>query len=196
MAGGKLSRRGTLSIVFLAMTAIASAAAAQSTSNYLQFYPALQQLQLEPSKFQWNGNATYLNGTAVFILTSRSAYRGMTFTGVQPSLEIDIPNRTLLQFLFPPSIPYQSLNPTTPVTINIPFIGAIDTPQLVNKVPKRDVQFLFNINIQLSTYLDKVATFTLLYQCVNNGAGVLGPCGEAAILLYRTNQDQGGGNGT
>jgi hypothetical protein len=186
MAVSRLSRRGTLSIIFLATTAVASAAAAQSTSNYLQFYPALQQLQLQPGKFLWNGNATYLNGTAAFTLASGSSYRGMTFTGVQPSLEIDIPNRTLLQYLFPPSIPYQPLNPTTPVTINIPFIGAPDTPQLVNKVPNQDVQFLFNINIQISTFLDKVTSFTLLYQCVNNGAGGLGTCAEAAIVLNRS----------
>jgi hypothetical protein len=186
MAEGKLSRRGTLSIIFLVTTAVAFTAAAQSTSNYLQFYPALQQLQLQFSKFQWNGNATYLNGTAVFTFASKSSYRGMTFTGVQPNLEIDIPNRTLLQYLFPPSIPYQPLNPTTPVTINIPFIGAPDTPQLVNKVPNQSIQFLFDINIQISTFLDKVTTFTLAYQCVSNGAGALGPCGEAAIVLYRS----------
>ena len=186
MAKGKLSRRATLTIIFLVTTAVASTAAAQSTSTYLQFYPALQQLQLQFSKFQWNGNATYLNGTAVFTLASKSSYRGMTFTGVLPSLEIDIPNRTLSQFLSTPSIPYQSLNSTTPVTIDIPFIGAPDTPQLVNKVPKQDIQFIFSINIPISTFLDKVTTFTLEYQCVNNGAVVLGTCVEAAIVLNRS----------
>ena len=186
MAAGRLSRRGALSIIFLVTTAVASTAAAQSTSNYLQFYPALQQLQLQLSKFQWNGNTTYLNGTAVFTFASKSSYRGMTFTGVLPGLEIDIPNRTLPQYLSTPSIPYQPLNPTTPVTISIPFIGAPDTSQLVNKVPRQDIQFLFNINVQISTFLDKVTSFTLLYQCVNNGAGGLGTCAEAAILLNRS----------
>jgi hypothetical protein len=176
----KISNRALIGIIFTLTTITLSAVAAVSTANYLQFFPAVQQVQLELSSFQWNDTNGSLNATAIFAVWTTGSYQGLNLQSLQTGVDIKLPNQTLTQgqLLSPAQAP---LRQGAKINVTLPFTGVLSTGQQVAKFPRQDVQFTFAVTIVLSTFLDKVNRFEAIYNCQSSGGP--GNCVETGILI-------------
>src|SRR5213593_4524975 len=170
IAARKISRRG-LAMVILILTALGTGAyAATATANYYQFYSSLQSVRVNLTALHWVADNRSLNGTVTFTLANPSNYKGLGLGTFKMDWEIDGMNRTIKIPQGVPSLPLnmpKTLDPSQPFTIILQ--GGGNAPQQVTLIRSigRDVEFVFHVDLVLSSFLDSVATAVTSYNCVS-----------------------------
>jgi len=189
--------RDILTIALIITTVVSAGVAIPYTYDYYQFYPAVKQLGLTISSFDFNPTNTSLNAIVVFNITSPSSYSGLAVTYLTATDDIRAPgNVTIPQGLIPYSPPRRDLTPGTHVIFAIPFIGEGYGPYRVTQFLKTNStkpQFIFEyaVSLFLSSFLDTYAEVILAYSCsatVNSGS-----CTSAGIFLNLKGPSSSGG---
>jgi len=189
--------RDILTLAFMITTVVFAGVAVPYTYSYYQFYPAIKQLGLTISSFDFNPTNTSLNAVVVFNITSPSSYSGLTLTYLTAADDIKVPgNVTILQGLIPYQPPAKALTPGSHVIIPIPFIGEGYGPYRVTQflktnTTKPQITFEYAVSLFLSSFLDTYAEIILTYSCtatVNSGN-----CVSAGILLNLKGPSASGG---
>ncbi len=185
----------TLALVVIAVSSVVVGGA--STANYFQFYNALGKLQLNLTiaKADWNG--TVIDSLANFTVVNPTGYTGLRLKLFQGTYDIREVNGTL-QAKFG-SMPFSGtkgpLNPGSLMVIAIPFkasgIVAIPINQLLEEGGK--VEFVFRVDLILSTFLDKASGISAGYECT----GTIGPatCEQLSVALLTSSEEGTGGGG-
>ncbi|MBO0888572.1 hypothetical protein J2P12_05670 [Candidatus Bathyarchaeota archaeon] len=188
-------------IILLALVTLVSASiAGVYSSNYYEFYPALQQLQVTNPAMSFAPNSTSLNAYAIFTVTNPTSYQGLTLYGFEPSFNVYAPNGTLIPagslISFIP--PLEPLTPSTVLRYNISFTGSGSGVnqiwQMVNAgANPAGFNFNFTIGIGVRTFIDTFATVHAVYLCSSHIGG--GDCVQAAFSLSSAPTSGPGGGG-
>jgi hypothetical protein len=179
--------RETLILIFLAVTLTSTAVGGAFTTRYSQFFPALQQMQLNIPSFTFNPTNTSLNARVTFMITNPSSYSGLILTDFLANLTIQGPGNVIIpQDLIPSYLTRSSIDPGKPVTFSIPFSGVRYAPYQVDQMIRNGAttaQFRFNFTATnfLSTFLDSYTSVIVVYQCT--ATIETGSCTQAAVLL-------------
>lgn len=197
----------SLVTIILALTTLASAGVAAAFSiNYYQFYPALQQIQMNNTAMSFAPTNSSLNAYAIFTLVNPTSYNGLTLAEFEPTVDVygpgglPIPAGNFLGYI----AARESLDPGRTITENVSFTGSgsgvlqiynMVHPQSGQGVPLSDFNFNFTIGVTLNTFLQTFTAVRLVYTCFTHFGGG-GACSEIAVLLNGTpNPSTGGGGG-
>jgi hypothetical protein len=191
-----LPARTQLTIVLLVGTTLMSTVAALNTSNYQQFFPALEQLQVRVASLHSSPNNQSLNGTVILTLENPTGYSGLVMQSMITNFTVTFANGTTIP---QGTIDYNGipkrLDPTTPVNITLQLVGSGTGPEQVTQLIKdgQIPEYAFSVSLILSTFLDQVLGMTIPYQC----SATTGPisCDQIGILLTPHGGVSGGGGG-
>jgi len=191
-----LSRRTQLTLVLLVGTILISSVAALNTSNYQQFFPALEQLQVKVVSVHANANSQSLNGSVTFTIKNPTGYSGLIMQSLLTNFTVTFTNGTTIPqgTLDYTGVP-KKLNPTSPVNITLLLVGSGTGPLQVTQLIKDGAipQYAFSVNIILTTFLDQVLGITIPYQCPPTRSPIT--CEEVGIFLTSHGGVSGGGGG-
>ena len=184
-------------MVILTLTALGTGAyGVTAAANYYQFYSSLQAIHVSLTSFHWVADNRSLNGTVTFVLASPSNYRGLGLGTFKMDWEIDGMNGTVRIPQGVPTLPLRmpkTLDPSQPITIILQ--GGGDAPQQVTLIRSigRNVDFIFHVDLVLSSFLDSVATAVTSYNCVSQEGP--GTCQQVGIEIFPQTRSGGGGGG-
>ncbi len=191
----RLPVRTQLTIVLLVVTVLISAVAALNTSNYQQFFPALEQLQVSIISIHANPSSQSLNGSVTFAIENPTGYSGLAMKDLLTNFTVTFPNMTIPQgsILYGGSL--KRLNPNSPIDITLELVGSGTGPDQVTKLIKNGAipQYAFTINLILTTFLDQVLGMTIPYQCPSTTTPVA--CEQVGIIVTSNGGGPSGGGG-
>ncbi|HYY91441.1 MAG TPA: hypothetical protein VE955_05575 [Candidatus Dormibacteraeota bacterium] len=196
----RIAGRDKVLIILALVTLVSASVAAVYSSNYYQFYPALEQLQVSNPAMFFAPTNNSLNGYAIFTVTNPTSYNGLAMSQFEPSFEVYAPNGTLIPagslISFIP--PRDALTPNTVLRYNITFSGSgsgvYQVWQMVNTGSNPDsFSFNFTIAIYVSTFIQTFASVHAVYVCGTHIGG--GSCLQAAVVLNSTPTPSAGGGG-
>lgn len=184
-------------MVILTLTALATGAyGTTATANYYQFYSSLQAVRVNLTSLHYVADNRSLNGTVTFTLANPSNYKGLGLGTFKMDWEIDGMNGTVKLPQGVPNLPLgmpKTLDPTQPFTIILQ--GGGDAPRqvfLIRSIGK-DVEFIFHVDLVLSSFLDSVATAVTSYNCMSQEGP--GTCQHVGIEIFPQTRSGGGGGG-
>jgi hypothetical protein len=185
----RISKRGALALVLVVITGTSSALAVPSTANYFQFYNSLAQLQLNITSFHYRTitNPALAIANISFTIYNPTRYRGITMQLFEPLIVITASNQSVTSPLGLSLVqPRSSLDPGKNVPFAFPFNSTWNQSW-------RNTEFVFTIQIGLSTFLDQAASIVATYICVSNGTPT--PCDQVAVGIQGTGGGGGGRGG-
>ncbi len=181
--------RDILTLIFLSTTIASAGVGGIYTYHYTQFFPAINQLQLDISSFSFNPTSSSLNATVVFTITNPSSYSGIRITDFITDLTIQAPgNITIPQGIVPFYVRPTTLDPQNRVMLRIPFTGSLNGPyrvyQLLSMYTTSQFRFNFTSTVFLSTFLYVHAGVLAVYECTTTT--IAGSCAQAGVLVKIT----------
>jgi hypothetical protein len=183
----KLSRRAALAIALTVITLVSSAVATMDTANYFRFFDALARVQLNLTSLQYTPRSYFAEANITFTIQNPTGYRGLAMQFFEPSFVVNATGATVISQGVVIQQQTRSLEPDKKVTVAFPFNSTWN--QSWSKP-----QFVFTINIGLSTFLDQAATVSSIYLCQSRGGP--GTCEQLAVGIEGTGPfGRGGGGG-
>jgi hypothetical protein len=182
----KISKRTALAILLAAITIVASAVAAQDTANYFAFYNALARVKLDIASFSYTPVSYYATVDVSFTIKNPTSYRGLALQFFEPRFMVNASGTTTpSQALI---IPQQtkSLDPGQVVKITFPFNSTWNQSWT-------NPQYIFTIDLSLSTFLDPAAAISAIYLCQTSGSP--GTCDQLTVGIEALGPSASGGGG-
>src|SRR6266702_1411918 len=184
----KISRRIILAIILSAITITSAITATEGTINYYNFYPAVQQLQLNITTFQSvnvnsNQNAPVLELQQITLTVKNPTdYKGLALTHVGATLYIIslTSNQTSPQGILPYAPGSGPLSPGNTITIAYPNFNATSDASIF-AAKGYTMRFAFDVQIVLASFLDRIGSITISYLCNSPGGPV--NCVEVSVDL-------------
>ncbi|TMI32544.1 hypothetical protein E6H29_02105 [Candidatus Bathyarchaeota archaeon] len=187
-------------MVILSLTAlVAGAYGATITANYYKFYSSLHTITVNLTSFYWVADNRSLNGTVTFNLANPSDYKGLGLAFFKMTWEIDGLNGKEKMPQGAPNLPLympRTLDPTKPITIDLQGGGV--APQRVTLIRSisGDIEFLFSVDLGISSFLNSQATSIDSFDCVSSGGpGTCQLIGTEIIPVPTAGGGGGGGGG-
>jgi hypothetical protein len=178
-----------LALVLTVITVSSSALDVQSTINYFQFFNSLAQLQLNITSFHYRTITSPALAIAniSFAIYNPTEYRGITLQLFEPTIVITASNQTVTNPLGLSLVqPRSPLDPGKNIPFAFPFNSTWNQSW-------RNTEFVFTIQMSLSTFLDQAASIGATYVCVSNGTPTR--CEQVAVSIQGTGGGGGGRHG-
>ena len=176
-----------LATVLVLIAVTSSTVAAFSTANYFQFYTALGQLQLNLKSLAYKTVGNLAEANITFTLDNPTEYRGISMLLFEPNFVVNASGETVTRPLGLSIVQEISkLDPGKIVRVAFPFNSTWNQSW-------QNAQFVFTVNINLSTFLDQAASISTTYLCVSGGSP--STCEQVAVRIQGTGGFHGGGGG-
>jgi len=182
----RVSKRTALALVLAVITMTSSVLAVPTTTNYFQFFNSLAQIQLNITSFHYRTitNPSEAIANISFTILNPTEYRGITMQLFEPIVIVLASNQTVTSPLGLSLA--QQRSPLDPGK-NVPFAFPFNSTWSQSW---QNTEFVFTIQLGLSTFLDQAASIVATYQCVSNGTPVA--CEQAAVSIQGTASPGGG----
>ncbi len=192
----KLPRKTQLLLAFLVATIVLSTVGALDTLNYVQYFPALEQLRVNVQSLQYRPNNSSLNGNVTLQFENPTGYTGLGLQALNVNFTIianestTIPQGVISYTIFP-----ATLDPSSMINYTLPLDGNGNGPSTVTQTLKTGgtIRFIFSVDVFLKTFLDAVYRTSIPYQCTNNQ--IPASCDQIGILILSKNGGPSGGGG-
>jgi len=192
-----LNKRDLLTVLLVTIAVSSVVIGGASTANYFQFYSSLQQLQLNLVSLQWETNGTAIDALANFTIVNPTGYVGLNLKLFQGIFDIrGINSNVSVPFGALPLAEAQGpLGPGFARIVTIPIDAGGRQGLQANELLQNgdQIEFVFSIDLVLSTFLDKASGVSAAYECT--GTSGPGTCEQLSVAVLTSSEGGGGGGG-